>query len=88
MENNVVLAKLKRGEPTLGCFVGLGSPNVVELLGHAGVDWLVLETEHNGLDAAEVEDLLRAADTTPAVPSRNIAGRYMSTLRQRRSSNR
>jgi 4-hydroxy-2-oxoheptanedioate aldolase len=65
---NAVLKKLRGRVPTLGCFVGLGSPNVVELLGHAGVDWLVLETEHNGLDAAEVEHLLRAADTTPAVP--------------------
>jgi 2-keto-3-deoxy-L-rhamnonate aldolase RhmA len=68
VKTNDVLAKVKRGEATLGCFVGLGSPNVVELLGHAGVDWLVLETEHNGLDAAEAEHLLRAADTTAAVP--------------------
>jgi 4-hydroxy-2-oxoheptanedioate aldolase len=68
MKSNAVLRKLRGGEPTLGCFVGLGSPNVVELLGHAGVDWLVLETEHNGLDAAEVEHMLRAADTTDAVP--------------------
>lgn len=68
MRSNAVLARLKRGESTLGCFVGLGSPNVVELLGHSGVDWLVLETEHNGLDAAEVEHLVRAAETTAAVP--------------------
>ena len=68
MQTNVVLEKIRRGEATLGCFVGLGSPNVVELLGHAGLDWLVLETEHNGLDAAEVEHLLRAASTTEAVP--------------------
>src|SRR5947209_18750647 len=68
VRTNPVLTKLRHGEATLGCFVGLGSPNVVELLGHAGLDWLVLETEHNGLDAAEVEHLLRAASTTEAVP--------------------
>lgn len=67
MKSNEVLRKLRGGESTLGCFVGLGSPSVVELLGHAGLDWLILETEHNGLDAAEVEHLLRAADTTDAV---------------------
>jgi hypothetical protein len=61
MKSNEVLRKLRGGESTLGCFVGLGSPSVVELLGHAGLDWLILETEHNGLDAAEVEHLLRAA---------------------------
>ena len=68
MQPNRVLEKTRRGEVTLGCFVGLGSANVVELLGHAGIQWLVLETEHNGLDSAEVEHLLRAANTTPAVP--------------------
>ena len=46
MHTNLVLEKARRGEATLGCFVGLGSPTVVELLGHAGVDWLVPETEH------------------------------------------
>lgn len=68
MRTNDVLRKLRASEATIGCFVGLGSPNVVELLGHAGLDWVILETEHNGLDAAEVEHLLRAAGTTPAVP--------------------
>jgi 4-hydroxy-2-oxoheptanedioate aldolase len=68
VRTNAVLEKVRRGEATLGCFVGLGSPNVVELLGHAGLDWLIIETEHNGLDAAEVEHLLRAAATTPATP--------------------
>ena len=68
VRTNPVLTKLRRGEATLGCFVGLGSPSVVELLGHAGLDWLVLETEHNGLDAAEVEQLLRASSSTEAVP--------------------
>src|SRR5438105_14137334 len=68
VQPNAVLDKLRRGEATLGSFVGLGSPNVVELLGHSGLDWLILETEHNGLDAAEVEHLLRAADNTEAVP--------------------
>ena len=29
---------------------------------------LVIETEHNGLDSAEVEHMLRAVDTTDAVP--------------------
>jgi 4-hydroxy-2-oxoheptanedioate aldolase len=68
VKDNAVLGKLRQGQPTLGCFIGLGSPNVVELLGHAGFDWLVIETEHNGLDAAEVQHLLMAASGTDAVP--------------------
>jgi 4-hydroxy-2-oxoheptanedioate aldolase len=48
--------------------MGLGSPNVAELLAHAGFDWLVVETEHNGLDSAEVEHMLMAMNGTDAIP--------------------
>ena len=60
--------KLRAGEPTIGCFLGLGSPNAAELLAHAGFDWLVIETEHNGLDSAEVEHMLMAMNGTDAIP--------------------
>jgi 2-keto-3-deoxy-L-rhamnonate aldolase RhmA len=65
---NEVRVRLRAGEPTLGCFMGLGSPNVAELLGHVGFDWLVIETEHSGLDAAEVERMLMALSGSASVP--------------------
>ncbi len=48
--------------------MGLGSPNVAELLAHAGFDWLVIETEHNGLDSAEIEHMLMAVNATRTIP--------------------
>ena len=68
MKTNHVRQKLKAGKPTIGCFLGLGSPSVAELMAHAGFDWLVIETEHNGLDSAEIEHMLRAIDGTDTVP--------------------
>ena len=68
MKTNEVRQKLLAGEPTFGAFLGLGSPTVAELMGHAGFDWLVIETEHNGLDSAEVEHMLMAIGGTEAVP--------------------
>ena len=68
MRNNYVRDKLRRGEPSIGVFLGLESPNVAELFGHHGFEWLLIETEHNGLDAAEVETMVRAIETTEAVP--------------------
>ena len=68
MRANHVREKLKAGKPAIGCFLGLGSPSVAELMAHAGFDWLVIETEHNGLDSAEIEHMLRAIDGTDAVP--------------------
>ena len=48
--------------------MGLGSPGVAELMAHTGLEWLVIETEHNGLDSAEVEQMVRAVDGTDTVP--------------------
>jgi len=48
--------------------MSLGSTTVAELLGHAGFEWLVIETEHNGLDAAQVQELTAAVEVTGAVP--------------------
>lgn len=68
MKTNGVREKTLAGEPTIGCYLGLGSPNVAELLGHVGFDWLVIETEHNGLDSAEIQHMLMAIASTNAVP--------------------
>ena len=68
MKTNQVREKLRAGQPSLGCFVGLGSPNAAELLAHAGFEWLVIETEHSALDSAEIEHMLMAVNGTEAVP--------------------
>ena len=68
MRTNRVRQMLKDGQTVIGSFMGLGSPSVAELLGHAGFDFLVIETEHNALDSAEIEHMLRAVGCTEAVP--------------------
>lgn len=70
MRTNFVRENLQKGRATFGCFVGMGSPTVAELLAHAGCEWALIEMEHNGLDMAEVEHMLMAmngADTIPLV---------------------
>jgi 2-keto-3-deoxy-L-rhamnonate aldolase RhmA len=76
MITNQVRRRLAAGEPTIGAFLGLGSPGVAGLMANAGFDWLVIETEHNALDSAEIEHMLMAmagTDVTPIVrvPSSN-----------------
>lgn len=66
--DNQLRERLRRGEPTLGCFVGLGSPSVTELLAHSGFDWLVIEAEHTPLGMTGVEQLLRATNGTSVAP--------------------
>lgn len=68
MKKNSVREQLKAKQCTVGCFLGLGSPNAAELLARAGFDWLVIETEHSALDSAQVEHMLMAIQGTETVP--------------------
>lgn len=68
MRNNTVREKLKAGKSVIGCFMGLGAPTVAEMLAHAGFDFLVIETEHNALDTAEVQQMLMAMNGTDTIP--------------------
>ena len=68
MKTNWVREKILAGEPTIGCFLGLCSPNVAELLAHAGYDWLLIETEHHALDSAQIEHMLMAISGTNTIP--------------------
>lgn len=67
MKKNQVRAKLRAGEASVGCFLGLGSATVAELLAHAGFDWLMIETEHNAVDWADAQQMLMAIQATDAV---------------------
>lgn len=68
MQANKVRQKIRNGQNAFGCFMGMGSTTVAELLGHAGCEWLVVEMEHNGIDMAEVEQMLMAMNGTDTVP--------------------
>ncbi|HKP16948.1 MAG TPA: aldolase/citrate lyase family protein [Gaiellaceae bacterium] len=50
------------GQPANGTFVYSPDPAVVELIGAAGFDFVVVDTEHASLGRREVENLIRAAD--------------------------
>ena len=68
MKDNRVRQKVIAGEAAVGCFLGLGSPSVAELLAYSGYEWLLVETEHNALDSAQVEHMLMAIDGSGAMP--------------------
>ncbi len=60
MQVNKLKRKLKAGEVCLGTFIRLG-PAAVEILGHAGWDFVVLDMEHGVFDFTNVEHMIRAA---------------------------
>lgn len=58
---NTVREKMLRGEKTLGTFFELGAPTSAECLGLAGLDYLIIDTEHGPFDPLSALDVIRAA---------------------------
>jgi 4-hydroxy-2-oxoheptanedioate aldolase len=56
--------RIKSGERLFGSFVMVPSPSVVEMLGYAGFDFVVLDTEHGSATVETLENQLRAAEAT------------------------
>ncbi|YCA46357.1 aldolase/citrate lyase family protein (plasmid) [Bacillus sp. JZ8] len=65
---NAVKEKIKRGEQVLGVFLGINSPPLVEMLGYAGFDFVVIDDEHGAFSPSELENIIRTADSVGLVP--------------------
>ncbi|PLR78960.1 hypothetical protein CU633_02730 [Bacillus sp. V3-13] len=68
MRINKVKQRLKKGERTLGIFLNIFSPALVEMIGLAGFDFVVIDNEHGGFSDSEIEHLIRAADCVDIIP--------------------
>jgi len=60
--------KLRRGEFCVGPFLKAGSPEIVEVSGYAGVDFVLLDMEHGPLAYEAVEHLVLAAERVDIAP--------------------
>jgi 2-keto-3-deoxy-L-rhamnonate aldolase RhmA len=63
-------SKLEAGQATVGAWVGIGHPEVAEIMAQVGFDWLVFDTEHAPLSIETVQQLIQAmqgSDTAPLV---------------------
>ena len=59
-----VREKLDAGHPVLGTFVKINAPAIIELIGLAGFDFVILDTEHGYFTHEQVENAIRAAEVT------------------------
>ena len=53
------------------CFSG--SPPLIEILGHAEFDFVMIDTEHACIDSAQLEQLIRVANTVDLMPLVRVA---------------
>lgn len=54
--------KLAQGRTVNGTFVAMTDPSVVEVLGYAGLDYVILDCEHGPNDIGTLGSLIRAAE--------------------------
>ena len=62
MKKNRVKERLAAGEPVYGVSVMIPSPQIVEMIGAAGFDWVLLDCEHGTLTLESVELMAMAAE--------------------------
>ena len=63
-----IKAKLKAGGVSMGTWMSMAHPSIAEIMGSAGYDWVVIETEHTAIDVSEVLPLIIAIEHAGAVP--------------------
>jgi diaminopimelate decarboxylase len=65
---NAVRAKMRDGQEVYGLFCSIPAPVLVEMIGCAGYDFTILDTEHTLVSPQELENLIRAAEAVELTP--------------------
>lgn len=64
MRTNSLKKKLAAGKRACGVLVEFNYPDLVELIGHLGYDYVFLDGQHGGVNPQIARELVRAADLT------------------------
>jgi 4-hydroxy-2-oxoheptanedioate aldolase len=68
MRTNTLKQKLRDGKPVFGAMITFPSPPIVEMLGHLGYDWVLIDNEHGSITIDTAEDMIRAGELTGVAP--------------------
>ena len=62
MRPNKILARMREGRPATGCQLAFPSAALIDLMGLAGLDFVILDGEHGTFSWESLEDMCRSAD--------------------------
>ena len=68
MRGNHVRRRLKAGEPSIGTWLSLPSPEAAEYCSQLGFDWLTIDAEHNPIDIRTLAQMFAAMAATNTAP--------------------
>jgi 2-keto-3-deoxy-L-rhamnonate aldolase RhmA len=82
MFENAAKRRLAKGLPTVGQWISLPSPSIVELLSSYSMDWVTIDTEHGGIDRERLEDMMRAMRGAPVTPLARVTANDPALIKQ------
>jgi 4-hydroxy-2-oxoheptanedioate aldolase len=62
LQQNQLKLKLSKGGPVYGLLNSVPSPLLIEMIGYAGYDFVILDTEHLSVNPESLENMIRAAE--------------------------
>lgn len=68
MRENTLKQRLEAGNAAFGVMITFPSPPVMEMLGHLGFDWVLLDNEHGTINVENSEEMIRASELTGIAP--------------------
>ncbi|OCA84980.1 HpcH/HpaI aldolase family protein [Pseudobacillus wudalianchiensis] len=68
MLKNKVKERIQQNESVFGIFCSIPNPLAVEMIGHAGYDFVIIDTEHASINPETVEHMIRAAEIVGLTP--------------------
>jgi 2-keto-3-deoxy-L-rhamnonate aldolase RhmA len=68
MNKNKMKEKLRSGHPAFGVSVMIPSPQIVEMIGRLGFDWVLLDCEHGTIALESLELMIIAAEASGLTP--------------------
>jgi len=67
------LEKIKKGEAVLGPFSKTSDPSMIEAMGYAGFDFIIIDLEHGPNTVLNAQNLIRAAEVSGTFPVIRVA---------------
>ena len=80
MRTNITKAKLAEGKVVFGAIISRYAPDLVELFGAIGYDFVMIDCEHGPMDLDQVEHMVRAAEVFDITPIARIPDHAESTI--------
>jgi 2-keto-3-deoxy-L-rhamnonate aldolase RhmA len=80
MRRNTVKEKIKNGQPAYGIWPHFPTPDRIELYGHLGYEFIIIDAEHLPITPERCAQLVRASDLVNLVPIVRPPGHLSSTI--------